>query len=376
MNGFKDMIRMLGDFLSRGFLVKTVILSSLISLFLQVPSFPEIESLFPTRAILEISKDPWTQIHYDAGSHAEKKTLRPLVPLMAKVLHLEFTWQVYLLFVAGNVVLLALVARLIERETGDRMVAFATTLGLSCAYFGFSGFGDTKGWGDVIPFALILASMVWSRPMVVFITHFLAMTGDERAVITAALVSVWWVLKPDGAGVRAWQDRFMNQRWLVLSSLAALAGFIGLRLYMHRVLGFQMPMGNVGWQVLLDQNPELLLPGVWGAFEGYWMFLIFYLFRLMRSMRWMESVVLSMGFSAYLIACMMVHDVTRSISYAFPLVLLAIIDGHRSSSGNGKSFESSFLLISFINVVSPTQYLYGKLRCFAPAFFRIIQFFQ
>ena len=103
-------------FLERGFLIKTVLISTLVSVFLQVPSFPEIEALFPTRAILEISNSPWTQIHYDAGSHAEKKTLRPLVPLIANVLRLKHTWQVYFLFAVANAVLLFLIARLLERR--------------------------------------------------------------------------------------------------------------------------------------------------------------------------------------------------------------------------------------------------------------------
>ena len=365
----------LRSLLERGFLIKTVLVSSLVSLVLQVPSFPEIEALFPTRAILEISENPWQQIHYDIGSHAEKKTLRPLVPVMVGMLKFDATWQVYALFAFSNLLLLLLLAQFLKRETDDALVAFFCTLGLSCAYFGFSGYGDTKGWGDVVPFVFILSSMLYPRPWVVVTTHFLAMSGDERAIVASALVVWWWVFglrSDDSAGAFA---RVRSQLPLILSALGAVLGYVVLRLYMHLGLGFETPMGNVGSQVLLDQNAELLLPGIWGAFEAFWLVLGFYMLTLMMSGRSFEGVVLLLGTGVYLLACMMVHDVTRSISYLFPLILLAIIHVCRTHL-SAKELSRIFLMISLFNVVAPTHYLYGKLRTYAPAVFRIIQFLR
>lgn len=362
-------------FLERGFLIKTVLISTLVSVFLQVPSFPEIEALFPTRAILEISNSPWTQIHYDAGSHAEKKTLRPLVPLIANVLRLKHTWQVYFLFAVANAVLLFLIARLLECRTGDRLVAFLVTLGLSCAYFGFSGYSDTKGWGDVIPFVLILCSMVWPRTMVVLIAHFLAMAGDERSVISAVFACWWFVCISDRSFEKSLICRILAQRHLIMASLFAMVAYVAMRCYMHINLGFNMPMGNVGLPVLLEQNVEHLLPGLWGAFEGYWILLLLYVVGLFLTKKWMDGLLILVGMTGYSIACMMVHDVTRSISYVFPVVVLAIVEIHRDTHTRSRT-DYLFLLVTFLNVLGPTYYLYGKLRSYAPAFFRIIQFLR
>lgn len=365
----------LRSLLERGFLIKTVLVSSLVSLFLQVPSFPEIEALFPTRAILEISENPWQQIHYDVGSHAEKKTLRPLVPVIAGLLQFDETWQVYALFAFSNLLLLLLLAHFLKRETDDTLLAFLCTLGLSCAYFGFSGYGDTKGWGDVLPFVLILSSMVYPRPWVVVSTHFLAMTGDERAIVASALVVWWWIFRPQTGDSPSIWACVRGQMPLILAAFVALLAYIVLRSYMHLGLGFEAPMGNVGWQVLLEQNVETLLPGVWGAFEAFWLVWVFYVAALMVSGRYVEGSSLFLGTGAYVIACMMVHDVTRSLSYLFPLILLAIVHVCHAHPAK-KELSRVFLMLSLFNIFAPTQYLYGKLRTYAPAFFRVIQFLR
>lgn len=365
----------LKHFLERHFVVKTVLISTLVSMFMQVPSFPEVYALYPTRAILEISEDPWEQMEYDIGSHAEKKTLRLFVPLMVQALHLEYRWQVYLLFCVFNFILLAFISILLREHTNDRVFAFVITVGMSCTYFGFSGFGDTKGWADIVPFVLVMVSMLRRNALLLSVTLFLAMTADERAFVSGFFVLWWWMnLHPEERGLSLLNQLGRNLG-LVFGFFAAVGGFILFRVFLHIGLGFEMPTGNVGWETFLEQNVEHMLPAIWGSFESYWLILISYLLILFLNKKMMSSFGVLLVVVSYIFCCFMIHDVTRSVSYLFPLLMLAMVVERQSQHAEGV-ISRSYMLLSVLNILAPTQYVYGKMRSYAPSFFRGIQFLR
>lgn len=358
--------------LSRHFVAKTVFVSLFFAFVFQVPSFNEIPEARPFQGIIEIGQSLFSQMDYHTESHIAKKTLRPLWPLISRTLHISNVWVLYGLFCVLNAILLGQIAVFFLRETGRRPVSMLLTLGLANTYFGFAGFIDVQGWGDILPFVLIMAAMGSAKPFVIGICVFLSSLGDERSLLSIPFLFFWYWHKHSGCAL---EFKTIPIRPLVLKATALTLGAVGwgiVRWSMVHVFGFSVPTGGVGPGVIFCHETSYMYPGFWSAFESYWLAVFAYIPILFFSQRKLASVLVLIYLCLFTTSCYFVLDISRSLSYGFPIVLLALA---YFSSPRKHSDENQTLLgcLAIVNIFIPTARIHGVMRIASPVFVQILK---
>jgi len=356
------------SFLRKHFFLKSAISVVLVSVIVQFPSIREVPDTTPNQALLEISHSIWTQVDYPKGSHLEKKTLRPFFPLVIRMLQISSPWQIYCILVLCNVALLTFFVFALIQITGDRTFSFYIGIAFSCVFSGCLGFIDTKGWGDVIPCLLILLALFFSHPAVVTPSFLFALLSDERSLLALPFIWLWHVFRTGNFEEFQVRQGIIQTVGVSLSLLVAVMTFLGIRYYMVSVLGFENKFTQVGWKVILMQDPGKLYLGMWSPFEAFWIF-PFLLIRgsFMRG-KHLFSIILACVMIGIIILSYSVHDITRSLSFLFPLFFLSVIYFYKSWDDKESAIRLS-MLVALICLLCPTQNVYSKVTTFSPVIF-------
>lgn len=358
--------------LSSGFIVKTIFVSLFFAFIFQVPSLNEIPEARPFQGIIEIGQSLFSQRDYHTESHIAKKTLRPLWPLISRTLHISNVWALYGLFCVLNITLLGQIAFFLRRETGNKTLSMFLTIGMANTYFGFAGFIDVQGWGDILPFVLIMTAMGSRKPFVIGLCIFLASLGDERSLLSIPFLFFWYWHRHNAFALDL---KTASIRPLIILGAALTIGALGwgiIRWSMVHVFGFSVPTGGVGPGVIFCHETSYMYPGFWSAYESYWLVVIALLPMLFFSKHKLASILIFTYLCMFVTSCYFVLDISRSLSYGFPIVLLALVN---FSSPRGHSNENPTLLgcLAIVNIFIPTARIHGVMRIASPVFIHILK---
>jgi hypothetical protein len=293
-------------------------------------SCPQIDRLFDAEwqqnwAAFELQfAHPLVPRQYEPISHMAKFAFRLTVPVFAHIVGLHHAGALVLQVLSG-VAVLWLSLGLFYRVTSNRALAAICTAGIATTFPGVAAFSsDYRGFFDGVAYALLLAAMSWRSPVSVFTFTLLAGFTDERALVATVFVALWWWLldAPSASprGVARWSSP-------VAAVAAGWVAYVILRLWLMRTFGLATPVGNaagVGVR-LLSQQVGLGLPfAAWSALESLWVPVAAAVLVVAHGRRWFIAGALVAGTAVMLAISGSVLDATRSISYVFPIVFVAV----------------------------------------------------
>ena len=311
----------------RWWMARAVMLAILLSLFISFPRISfflgndsQIVNYWP---IIEFqARDPLSMSDYqlaNQASHASKVAFRLTVPMVVRVLHIDWRGALALQFCVG-VALLFLAGKIALDLFGDRIVAVATIFGVSAIYAGKAAFLQLGGTCDAFAFFFLTMAVAFRNPLLMAITLLAASFTDERAMVVAPLVLVYWAVRTQKADGPNW---FTAQSAAVVIALVVA---IVVRLMLMFGYGLHIPIGvgkDAGFDVLLRTLPSFQseFPHV---LAGLWLWPLVACILLVRARWWVTLVLLVGGTAAITCASFLVLDVDRSLAYSLPVLFLAM----------------------------------------------------
>jgi hypothetical protein len=258
--------------------------------------------------------------------------------------------------------LLTLAAVFLFDETQDPVFAFLVTCGIACIFPGSAGFTDVKGWADIVPYGLILVSIVFRQPWIIFFSLFFAGLGDERALLSSLFVVFWWVWKSDKCK-HPFSQLLCNHQ--IHAVMLAWMAFVLVRWMLVFVFQFETRLGVVGSAAFLSLPIEYFLLGFWSSFEAFWLVIpaVFLVLWLGKDRYLTLLFALALGLNVA--GAFLIHDVTKSLGYSLVGVMAGMVLLYRET-GLQREMRMVMGMIALICVVAPTQYIYGSHWLYAP----------
>lgn len=311
----------------RWWMARAVVLAILLSLVISFPriSFflgndPQIVNNWP---LIEFqARDPLSMNDYQLAkqdSHAAKVAFRLTVPMIVRVLHIDWRGALALQFCIGAALLL-LAGKIALDLFGDRILAVATIFGVSAIYAGKAAFLQLGGMCDAFAFFFLTVAMAFRNPLLIAIAVLAACFTDERALVVAPLVIGYWAVRTQNTEGPNW---FTAQS---ASVVAAMVAAVVIRLVLMLGYGLHIPIGtgtDAGLHVLLRTLPtfQYEFPHV---LAGLWLWPLFACILLVRARWWVTLILLVGGTAAITGASFLILDVDRSLAYSLPVLFLAM----------------------------------------------------
>ena len=310
----------LNQFLENKFWLLAITAIALISsLFLASPNLStdrtEISTKRATAVAMQIED---LQLFWET-SEPTNAMFRITVPLIAHVLGIGLKGTLALQFLTG-ILIFVTVGALIERETGDRLLAFYATLLVGFIYPGTAGFLETRYYFDSFAYLFLLAALWFRTPFLIFFLIVLAGFTDERAVIASGFVFIWWVIKEGGDYSKL--KAFFNKQ-----SVAVVVGvftYIGIRLLLQHRFGIET-RAEARSEFGLFEHINNSVMGIWSGLEGGWLLVGLAVIALAVKKRWLPLLVFVCVITVQIIGALAVVDITRSMGYLLPCIMVAIL---------------------------------------------------
>ncbi len=310
--------------------IKTIVAVTILSLTLATPAYHYLPTAMQDEnwvSFREKVNNPLASPDYHEDSHAVHKVFRITVPLIAKILFLN-NWAVFALQFFVNLLFIYFSSVLVEKITGDKIAAFIVMAGLPFIYAGHAGFTDINTWFDNFAFLFLLLAMLSNRFWAIFIFIQLACWTDERGFFASSFVFIFHKIqeqKNSSLELKQFITPALNSFIVPVAMACYLAG----RFFLTHFLGMQTPTGStVGFNVLMNQTNYYGM-GIWFAFEGFWITVIL----AFAYLAYQRQYILLFAVFTCMLGCMiisfMVFDITRSISYTFPVIFIATAIVHK-----------------------------------------------
>ena len=337
----------------RWWMARAVLLAILLSLFISFPriSFflgndPQIVSNW--RIVQAQARDPLSMSAdqlANQASHASKLAFRLTVPMIVKVLHIDWPGVLALQFCLG-VALLFLAGKIALDLFGDRITAVATIFGVSAIYAGKAAFLQLGGFFDAFAYFFLTVAIAFRNPLLIAVTVLAASFTDERAMVIAPLVLVYWAVR---------NHKAEGPNWFTAQSVAVVAALVAavvIRLVLMLGYGLHIPVGtgkDAGFDVLLRTLPSFQyeFPHV---LAGLWLWPLFACILLVRARWWVTLLLMVGGTAALTGVSFLVLDVDRSLAYSLPVlfVAMAVAAVRHMALGDARSIAILGLVISLL----------------------------
>ncbi|SEI49459.1 hypothetical protein SAMN05216327_10223 [Dyadobacter sp. SG02] len=298
----------------------------------------------------------------DESSHGAKLTFRFTVPLLAKLLGIGaenagkgIVW----LYVIQSVLLYPFLYMLtkITFRFADRAQGLYFTFACAFTYLCKAFFWDYDFWFDGYAYFFLLAGLYLRKPFWVFFMLQCACWTDERAVVALPGVFLFHVLQQADFTIPNRIDDFLKYAPKANPLTTVLAGvaYIVIRLFISVNSGLVTPTGEAaGVSVaLIPFQMHNRLIGIFLTFEGLWVVVILSIYFLVKARNFLAWVI-ALLMSVQIIVAFSVFDITRSMTYCFPLLLVCFIVWSRLDT---KREMYNMLIVLLLCVIIPTQYL-------------------
>ncbi|MPR34767.1 hypothetical protein [Salmonirosea aquatica] len=298
-----------------------------------------------------------------AGTHGAKSAFRLTVPLLAKVLHLSSARNgqgIIVLYLLQSLLLLPfliLLMRIFQRFSNDRSTLLLT-LSFATIYVGKSFFWDYDFWFDGYAYFFLALGMALRTRSGIFCALQLACWTDERAVVSLYSIYLFHLLQESDfklIGIRQYFNRPFFSKSSSIVILVALTYLLG-RLSLAHLFDLRTPFGEeagVSFALVPYQLKHRLI-GIFLAFEGLWVPILATLFVLQQKKEYILFGQFSAILMVHILVAYSVFDITRSMGYAFPLLVISgiLMVKHLAEASSRLS-----LLTALLCIIIPTQYL-------------------
>lgn len=298
--------------------------------------------------------EPFAALDYSPDKHEAKTAYRFAVPLITRLLGLSNL----VLILAETCLAIGFfycAVRLVESSTSDRVAAVLFAVVLAPLLCGYSGVLPLGGKFDGVAFFALMAAMAASNPALIALGIQLACWTDERAIPASLIVLVFWLLcDRTGPECEASTFRITPRSAGIVASVAI---YFSVRLLIQFKTGLHTPVGTgTGVELgLLGRMTELYWTGIWSALRGGWLVVLVLIAVWLRRCC-LLPVALVVGASLpNIIGAFVVYDVSRSASYVFPLLCIAVVETAKFLP----RFELRWMLLitALVNFVSSPLHL-------------------
>ncbi|WP_247235001.1 hypothetical protein [Telluribacter sp. SYSU D00476] len=316
------------------------------------------------KTIYDQSLHPLTPQHHTESTHRSKRAFRLAPALVGKLLpHTSLDTFIRSLFFLQHALGFAffyLFLTLVHQLSGMKAYAMILTLGLPFIYLGNAFFWDTYGWFDGFALFSLLAatySLIMKRLWLVPLFLSLAFWTDERSIIVSPVILFWIPLIEDKQGQT---ETYPLWKKVALLYLLTIGLYISIRLSLGWLFHLSIPVGFsslVGIKMVLV-NMQSMPHSLLNTFDGYWIFPILSLIWLWNNSSKTYAVCSVVLFTLCWGISYSVLDVTRSLTYAYLWILLAIILVGKNTEY--RVATAIALLATTISFISPTLFFLGK----------------
>lgn len=306
---------------------------------------------------------PLTPIVSSKDSHGSKVAFRLTIPLFAKALNLtgfQDGRAIVILYIIQSllcIVFLYLILELTSRFM-EPVTSMIFTIGLSGIYLSKSFFWDYDFWFDGYAYFLLLCGMASRRKPVIGIFLFLACWTDERAAVALCFVWIFHLLQENQLYIPSLKSIFSKETLTRPSTMVLAVGLVYIisRLFIKYRYNLSTPVGTEAG-VSLSIIPYQLKhrgAGIFLAFEGMYLPYLAALLVLFRLKKYFIFNMLIFSMILQIIIAYSVFDITRSLTYAFPLIITSVMIVARHA---GNSLSQIILFAAALSLCVPTQYV-------------------
>ena len=249
----------------------------------------------------------------------------------------------------AGVLFLVLMLKLLTKATEDAATAMVMVAGMAFIYTGKAFYVDVVGYFDGMAMLLILLAM-WSKGLLLPMTmSLMAFFVDERAIMAVPTV-VLWQQYVGGVALMPF-----GKKWKLSSAGVGIGISVIIYLIMRYLIGREFGLGaEVGSTPLLGLEtlrtnyatmPLLLLTGI----EFYWVAVGAVVVYALRKggAGWCMLVFAYLGAAVF--ASLLSLDVTRSIAYLFPAVVLGMVMVVKEEGLQiGRGFAAGLLVLAIL----------------------------
>ena len=288
----------------------------------------------------------------ESYQHEAKMKFRLFLPTLVRIFGAEHfeVWLYFLTFILGffYIYVIAKMSLIILGANTDRMLILLFVAGFTNLYAGGGSFIlDIVPYGDFFAFLFLLLSIYSRNPLLIFIYCQCAFWVDERALVNAVFVMLWWIFTP------------FNGNKLTLKLNAQLAAvfisgviYVGIRQYL--TVHYQLQNTTYAGEFIttFKENSKMLSLRIWAGFDGMWVLIIMALVVLFKEKKYqflgtfLGSLIISIGFA------FIAYDVNRGISYGFISLLLSLVICKKYLSE--KELKYVLIVCFLVSILSPT----------------------
>lgn len=323
-------------------LIKVTLFALILTLFFASPGLTSDRSEILTKRATAVAMQIEDLQLFWETSEPTNAMFRITVPLIASVLGIGLKGTLILQFLTGILIFL-LVGSIVERETGDRLIAFYATVLVALIYPGTAAFLETRYYFDSFAYLFLLAALWFRSPFSVGLLVLLAGFTDERALIASGFVFLWWTIKENDSYSRF--KSFFNKRSLAV--VIALFVYIGIRLFLQRFYGIQTRSEARSEFLFFDQINNSVM-GIWSGLEAGWILVSLATIVMIIKERWLALSVFVGVIAVQVVAALSVVDITRSMGYLLPSLLVAILILVKENEVNLKTYVMVACFVSLI----------------------------
>ncbi len=303
---------------------------------------------------------PSAQLNDD--SHKSKMAFRLTVPLLGKALGIGSGGSgkdIVVLYLIQSLLLLPFLYMLLELPARftSRKNALLFAVGCSFTYLCKAFFWDYDFWFDAYAYFFILAGLYFRNPLLVALSLFLAAWTDERAFTALPGVFLFHLIQQADYRIPGTPGQVKKAVVSRECLAVVLAGFLYLLLRVLLTLKSELwtPVGAQAG-VSLDMIPyqfQHRLIGVFLTFEGLWLIPAWCLF-LLFSRHKAFFLVLLLVLCAQVVIAYSVYDITRSMAYSFPVLIIFFALLARNA---GRYVHTFLPVAAMACLLIPTQFL-------------------
>ena len=288
----------------------------------------------------------------ESYQHEAKMKFRLFLPTLVRILgaeHFEI-WLYFLTFILGffYIYVIAKMSLIILGQNTNRILVLLFVAGFTNLYAGGGSFVlDIVPYGDFFAFLFLLLSIYTRNPFAIFLCCQCAFWVDERALVNAVFIMLWWIFTP------------FNGNKLVLKLTPQLfavfiSGVVYTAIRQYLTIRYQLWDATYIGEFIttFKENSKMLSLRIWAGFDGMWLLIIMALIVLVKEKNYqflgtfLSSLIISTGFA------FIAYDVNRGISYGFIalLISLAICKSYLSE----KELKYVLIVCFLVSILSPT----------------------
>lgn len=302
-----------------------------------------------------------SSINIADDTHGSKIAFRLTVPFIGKILQVGSSGSgkdIVLLYLMQSMLLLPFLHMLIGvlRRATSRNNAYLFTISLSFTYLCKSFFWDYDFWFDGFAYFFMLSGIYFRNSLAIFFCLQLACWTDERAVIALPGIYLFHLIQQNNFNAIIFKQIYnkANIRAGMPIFLVGAVYFL-LRVFLGYKYNLTTPSGDQAG-VSLSLIPFQLnnrLIGIFLSFEAVWIFPVITFFYYFRAKPFFVSLLFS-TLLVQVIVAYSVFDISRSLSYAFPLFITSFV----LIAKDAPSLLTKYLpMVAIACFLIPTQYL-------------------